>query len=188
MGNQGINNQIEEVYGVFCGEINQFNAQKLVTSLTIALEIGVKRVHLLFHSWGGFVGDAVFIYNLFRTIPLEVIVYNTGQVASAGVLCFLGTKNRRTTANAVFMIHRSHISPQAATVEKLKVITEGLILDDARSDAIFKENIKLPDEILEQLKYHDVHLSGGDGVKFSLASEISEFAPPKGAKVFNVLA
>ena len=37
-------------------------------------------------------GDGIFIYNLLKTTPLEITVYNSGQVASAGVLAFLGAK------------------------------------------------------------------------------------------------
>jgi ATP-dependent protease ClpP protease subunit len=69
-----------DIYGIYCGEINQVNSQKLVNQLTLLINGGVKRLHLLFQSSGGFPGDAVFLYNTFRAIPLEVILYNAGQV------------------------------------------------------------------------------------------------------------
>src|ERR1700730_9450580 len=101
----------EELYAIFCGEINQGNTQKLVQGLTTVHSMAVKHLHVLFHSWGGFVGDGVFIYNLLKDFPMEITLYNAGQVASAAVLAFLGAKNRKTTANAVFMIHRTSNTP-----------------------------------------------------------------------------
>ena len=58
-----LTNQQEEIYAIYCGDINQINAQKLVASLTGAMAMGVKRVHLLFHSWGG----------LWETVSLSII-------------------------------------------------------------------------------------------------------------------
>ena len=46
---------------------------------------------------------------------------------------------------------------------------------------------KLPPELLDELKYHDLYLSGEDAVKFGLADGHAEFAPPLGTHVFNVL-
>ena len=86
------------------------------------------------------------------------------------------------------MIHKSHVSPQQATAQKLKTITESLLLDDTRSDAIFSAHLRLPEEVKTQLLYHGVHLSGEDGVKFGFAEEIGEFSPPAGVRVYNVLA
>jgi ATP-dependent Clp protease protease subunit len=186
MGN-GSEKPTKELYAIFCGEINQANTQKLAGGLTVVMANGVTKLHLLFQSWGGFVGDGVFIYNLLRALPIEVVMYNAGQVASAGVIAFLGGKQRKTTATGVFMVHRSHVSPQFATVEKLKVITESLVLDDARSEVILREHLNLPDDLWAQHKYSDVHLSGADGVKFGIADEIANFAPPVGVTVQNAL-
>src|SRR6266576_2657626 len=84
----------ENVYGIFCGDINANNTARLVHNLTLASNLRVKHVHLLFQSWGGFVGDGIFIYTLLGSFDFDVTVYNAGQVASAGVLAFLGAKHR----------------------------------------------------------------------------------------------
>ena len=88
-----------EVFAIFCGGIEQATAQKVVNSLTIAMGGKVKHVHLLFQSAGGYVGDGVFLYNLFRSIPIELTLYNVGQISSAGVVAYLGAKRRKTTKN-----------------------------------------------------------------------------------------
>jgi ATP-dependent protease ClpP protease subunit len=178
----------ENVYGIFCGDINAANTQKLVQNLTAASNLGVKHVHLLFQSWGGFLGDGIFIYNLLRSFPIPVTLYNAGQVASAGVVAFIGAKHRKTTNNAIFMIHKtSNAAQQPATLQRLQVIAKSLILDDARTDAIFRENLSLPDEVWIQIAHYDINITGEDAVKYRIADDIGEFSPPADTKIFNAL-
>src|SRR6266853_2936239 len=126
----------QQVYAIYCGDINQANGAKTVNSLTIAMGGEVQHVHLLFQSAGGYVGDGVFLYNLFRSIPIELTLYNVGQISSAGVTAYLGSKHRKTTSNATFMLHRSTNSPQFATATKLNHVAQSLVLDDQRTEAI----------------------------------------------------
>lgn len=178
----------DEVYAIFCGGIEQATGQKVVNSLTIAMGGGVKHVHLLLQSAGGYIGDGVFLYNLFRSVPIELTLYNTGQISSAGVVAYLGAKHRKTTRNATFMLHRSTNSPQFATATKLNHVAKSLVLDDQRVEAIAREHIKFPPELWAALEHHDVYVSGEEAVQFGIADEIKEFAPPAGTQVFNLLA
>src|SRR6266849_3964183 len=125
-------------HAIFCGDIAQVTAQKVVSSLTNAMASKVKHVHLLFQTAGGYVGDGVFLYNLFRTIPIELTLYNVGQISSAGVIAFLGAKHRKTARNATFMLHRSASNHQFATSAKLVHAAKSLVLDDERTEAIVR--------------------------------------------------
>jgi ATP-dependent protease ClpP protease subunit len=175
-------------YAIYCGDINQANGTKVVNSLTNAIGGKIQHVHLLFQSAGGYVGDGVFLYNLFRSIPIELTLYNAGQISSAGVIAYLGAKNRKTTASATFMLHRSTNSPQFATAAKLSHVAKSLILDDQRTETIVRQHVKFPPELWEQIKYHDIYTSGEESVKFGIADALGEFAPPVGIQVFNLLA
>jgi ATP-dependent Clp protease protease subunit len=177
----------EHAYGIFCGDINTTNTQLLVKNLTLASNIGIKTVHMLFQSWGGYVGDGIFLYNLLKTFPVEVVLYNAGQIASAGVLAYMGARQRKTSPNAVFMIHHTTNNAQNAGADRLKVVAESLVLDDARTDALFRDNLQLPKQMWAQIASHDVNLSGADAIKYGLAQGIGEFSPPAGTKVFNAL-
>ena len=176
-----------EVYAIFCGDIAQVTAQKVVQGLTVAMGAKVKHVHLLFQSAGGYVGDGVFLYNLFRSVPIELTLYNFGQISSAGVVAYLGGKRRKTTKSGTFMFHRSTNSPQFATATKLNHVAKSLILDDQRTETIVRQHVNLPDELWQAIAHHDVYLSGEEAVKFGLATEIGEFSPPAGTQVYNIL-
>lgn len=189
MSTQPAQQQIpEEIWSIYCGDINAQNTAKLITGLTAVHAGGVKQVHLLFQSWGGFVGDGVFLYNVLKMLPLDVILYNAGQVASAAVLAFLGAKRRKTTANAVFMIHKgTNPGGAGAGVERLKAVAANLTVDDARIEEILRSHLRLPDDLWLQFNYHDVYLSGTDALSYGLVDELAEFSPPAGARISNAL-
>ncbi len=148
----------------------------------------VQHVHLLFQSAGGYVGDGVFLYNLFRSIPIELTLYNVGQICSAAVIAYLGAGHRKTTNDAIFMIHRSTNSPQFATATKLGHISKSLVLDDQRTEAIIRSHVKLPSGLWDAMQHHDVYVSGEEAVQFGISTEIGQFAPPPGTQVYNLLA
>jgi ATP-dependent Clp protease protease subunit len=177
----------ETVYGVFCGGIEQATAQKVVNSLAIAMGAKVKHVHLLFQTAGGYVADGVFLYNFFRSIPIELTLYNVGQISSIGVIAYLGAKRRKTSKSATFMLHRTTNSPQFATAANLQHVAKGLILDDQRTEDIIRNHVSFPPELWAQIHHHDIYLSGEEAIKFGMADEIAEFAPPAGMHVFNIL-
>jgi ATP-dependent protease ClpP protease subunit len=176
-----------DIYGVFADDINQVSVSRIITGLTGAMAQGNKHVHVMFQSFGGFVGDGVMLYNLFRSITaLDISLYNAGQVASAAVVAFLGAKRRVATKNSVLMLHRSHNSPQFATASKLARVVETLNIDDKRTEDIFRAHVKMPDELWTQLENHDLFLTGEDAVKFGIATELGDFAPPMGTQIYKL--
>ena len=124
-----------------------------MSGLTAVSVNGVKRVHMLFQSWGGFTGDGVFLYNALKKLSIDIVLYNAGQVASAAVLAFLGAHERTTTANAVFMIHKGISSATGgAGVERLKAAAANLTVDDDRIEGILRTHLRLPEELWVQFK------------------------------------
>jgi ATP-dependent Clp protease, protease subunit len=177
----------EEMWATFCGDINAVNTAKFINGLTNVAMQGTKRIHILFHSWGGFVGDGVFLYNSLNKLGVEVVLYNAGQVASAATLVYLGAHRRKTTANAIFMIHKGTNNPDSSGAGRLKALVANLSMEDARIESILRAHLSLPEELWTQFNHHDVFLSGEDAVKYGMAEEVGEFSPPVGVKVLNAL-
>lgn len=147
---------------------------------------GVKHVHLLFHSIGGFPSDGILLYNYFTALPIELTLYNAGSVESAATVAYLGAKNRKVSANAAFMIHKTAVSPQFATASKLKAATQSLVLDDERTEAILREHLKLSDDHWKHHEHHNVWFSADEAVAVGLAHGVASFFPPKGTRIFNI--
>jgi len=175
-----------EVYGAFSDQINQASIQRIFNTVGIACNNGVRHIHLLFQSTGGFVADGVALYNFFKTIPLELTIYNVGSVQSMGTIAFLGARHRKASAISSFQIHLVSGPQVAAKAAQLEGIAEGIRVDDARVEAILRKHLNLPNERWAQLNVRDMTFTAEDAVEYGFADEIGEFTPPFGGKVFNV--
>jgi ATP-dependent Clp protease, protease subunit len=176
----------QEAYALFAGLIDQQAVQRIFQGVAGATANKIKKVHLLFQSTGGTVGDGVALYNFFRTLPVELCLYNVGSVASIAAIAYLGANVRKTSAYATFMVHRTQAPMQAATAERLQAIAHSVTIDDQRTDAILRKHLKMPDDRWEVHQVADLWMNAGEAVKFGMATEIGEFAPPIGTQIFTV--
>jgi ATP-dependent Clp protease protease subunit len=126
--------------------------------------------------------------NYFRTFPLPVTIYNAGGISSAAVLAYLGAPQRLANPSASFMVHRSHATFQAANADVIQARIQSLIMDDERTENILRQHLKLPSDKWEVHEHHDLWLTAGEAVEYGLATHLGDFAPPRGAKVYNVLS
>lgn len=141
-------------------------------------------IHLLFQSLGGSVGDGICLYNFFQALTIDLTLYNVGAVQSIATIAYLGAKKRKTSAYAVFGLHRTHSSPQFATASRLQAATELMTIDDKRTEAILRKHLRLTDKHWSQLNLIELALTGEEAVSVGLADEVAEFSPPKGAKIY----
>ena len=174
--------QPPEVFATFAGIIDQTAVQRIFFGISGAMASKVTRIHLLFQSTGGTVSDGVCLYNYLHRLPIEISLYNVGTVASVATLVYLGAKSRMTSASATFMLHRTQVSPQGATAERLQAFAKNVTLDDVRTEAILRDRLKLPDDLWDVHRVADLWLSAEEAVKYGLATEIGEF----GTQIFNV--
>jgi ATP-dependent Clp protease protease subunit len=174
------------VYAVFSDNINQATVQRIFFNFAVGMANKVTHIHLLFQSSGGFVGDGICLYNFFKSLPIDLTIYNVGAVQSAAVISYLGAAKRKTSSRAIFMVHRTTIGAQTATAARLKGTTKMLSLDDVRTESILREHLKLADEEWTALDYQDVFFSGEEATKNGIADEIGEFSPPSGTQIFNI--
>lgn len=161
------------------------STQRIFNGLTNASAQNVKEVHVLFQSLGGGVGDGIALYNFFRAVTFDLILYNVAQVSSAALIAYLGAKRRKTSRYASFMTHRTTSPAVAMEAGKFKSMMESVLFDDQRTEAILRQHITMPEDKWADLN-NDLWFSAEDAVKFGIADEIAEFAPPQGSKIFNI--
>jgi ATP-dependent Clp protease, protease subunit len=176
----------KELYGMFAGPIDQAAAQRISNAMSLAINNGVQGIHLLFQSGGGNVGDGIYIFNLFRSLPISLTLYNAGSIASIAVIAYLGAAKRITTSNATFMVHRTYFSPVGATSGKVQSAANTAILDEKRIESILQSKLKLPEDKLKLHSVADLWLSADEAVAAGLATSIGDFSPPKGQRMFYI--
>jgi len=158
----------KEVYGIFTGPIDQAAAQRISNAMSLAINNGVEGIHLLFQSDGGKAGDAIYLFNLFRSLPISLTLYNAGSVASIAVIAYLGAAKRITTSNATFMVP----------------VTSHAIVEEKQIESILQSKLKLPEDKLKLRSAADLWLSADEAVAAGLATSIGDFMPPKGQRMF----
>ena len=175
----------KEVFGMFTGPINQAAAQRISNAMTLAINNGVEGIHLLFQSGAGNVGDGIYLFNLFRSLPISLTLYNAGSIASIAVIAYLGAAKRITTSNATFMVHR-YFSPVGATSGKPQSADHTANLDEKRIESILQSKLKLPEDKMKLRSVANLSLSADDAVAAGLATSIGDFIPPKGQLMFCI--
>lgn len=177
-------------YGVFSGEINQFSAQKFFDNFAIISQQPVleKHLHLLIQSGGGAIAEGIAMYNLIHSAPFDVSLYNSGTLQSMATIVFMAAKRRVVNENATFMLHRATCAPQPMTTDRMKDVLGSLKLDDDRINEILKRHLNLSKDQWSNLRDHEFWLTAKDALASGLATEIGDFAPPRGSAIrgFNM--
>jgi ATP-dependent Clp protease protease subunit len=178
-----------DLYGMFTGMIDAPALQRFAANIDLAskgVPMGLKRVHLVFQSSGGGIGEGIALYNIFRAVPFELVLYNVGAVASIAVIAYLGAKTRRVSTYGAFMIHRTQTTAMSATTQTIKSFTDSAILHDKRTEAILRQHINMPDSKWAHFDHNDLWFSAEDAVQCGMANEIAEFSPPPGTQLFAI--
>ncbi len=178
----------KEIYATFSGMIDQGAVQRVFSVFPIAVNGGVKKVHLLIHSSGGFVSDGIALYNYLTNLPLDFVTYNCGSIQSVSVLLYLVGEVRKCSGNATFLIHKTRFSFQdAATAFDLRVNADSAELSDKNSDAILRKYITtMPDDKWAIRERSDLTISAQEAKEFGLVHDISDFCPPEGTQLYNI--
>jgi ATP-dependent Clp protease, protease subunit len=176
-----------DVYAVFVGTIDQDGLNRLAQGIGVALNsINATAIHLMMQSLGGGVGEGSCLYNLFRRVPVPLTVYNSGQLCSIAAIAYLGAPSRIASPRSSFMIHPVHFSPQGAPSESLKRFAETAAIDDSRVNSILKEHLTLTEEQWAIHSRTDLWLTAEDALAAGMVTEIGEFAPPPGRRLWIV--
>jgi len=182
-----VNHHPTVAYYTLAGDVNNDMVQRLFEATAEMTAGGIKTAHILLQSHGGYVSDGICLYNYLRNLGLRLVTYNNGAVASIAVAVFLSGSHRVCADTARFMLHKSHASPASgAGSEELKILAEGLIADDARTESIFRKHLNLSVDQWRVHAHSDLHLTSTAALQCGLVQELGVFAPPPGVRLINI--
>lgn len=171
-------------YATFVGLISQDYASRIVSNINMCTQHGVTELHVLFQSIGGATGDGIALFTYFRACPIDLHFYNGGTIESAAVLAFVGAKHRYTSAHGTFMIHKSTLSTNIPLkADDFVARAKSLHIDDARYEAILRDNTRIPAELFT---HYDVTLVASEALDFGVAQSVREFAVPAGDQILDL--
>lgn len=177
----------EEIYCTLAGDIDQQMVARVFSNFSLAINNGVKTVHLLMQSGGGRVGDGLALYNYFRHLPLNVIGYNGGSIASIATYAYLGIVTRKASASAAFMIHRTYTTgTYPIRSENADALTDTLRKDDVRTALILQNDVKLSPKQMRTHRVHELWFTAEEAKTAGICHEIADFRAPIGSKIFAI--
>jgi ATP-dependent protease ClpP protease subunit len=169
----------KEIWVTCVGVLDVSIARSFSQLLVNAASDNVTRIHTLIQSPGGTINEGVFLYEFFKSFPVEVVAYNGGHVGSASLLAYLGARKRYVASNGTFLMHRTKPAPvNTWTLPHIQTIVDGLHIEDARTEAVLRSASNLT-------KNHwDVFSSGCDltldaktAIDVGLAHDLGSFTP-----------
>lgn len=169
------------------GDVNSDMVRRVFDAISKMTVDGTRTAHVLLQSNGGYVSDGICLYNTLSHSPVDFVMYNGGAVASIAVTLFLGGHRRVASDTARFMIHKSHATaPSGSRPEALKIIADGLMADDRRTESILRRHVTLSQAMWDVHAYSDLHLAAPEALDAGLVHRIGDFSPPPGSLVFNI--
>jgi ATP-dependent Clp protease protease subunit len=144
-------------------------------------------VHLCFSSAGGYVADGIFLYHHLKSLPVPVVMHNTGTVASIATTLFVAGERRICCPHSIFMMHPIAIPANGHMAsELLHAALDAAQRDEARTESILRERTTISEEVLTARRTRDVYLTAQDALACGLVHEIAEFTLPPGNKIFQI--
>jgi ATP-dependent Clp protease protease subunit len=176
-----------EAYYTLVGDVNGAMVERVFKAVSLMTESGITTAHVLLQSHGGYVSDGICLFNFLSNIPIKFVTYNSGVVASIAVTVFLSGHRRFASKTARFMLHKSHASTsKGASPSQLKIISDGLIADDMRTESIARDYLKLNRAQWEVHALEDLHLTARQALAAKLIHGIGEFSPLPDARIINI--
>lgn len=174
-------------YYMLSGDVNSDMVRRVFGAVDTMSAEGTQTAHILLQSNGGYVSDGICLYNMLTHAPIDLVMYNCGAVASIAVILFLAGKHRIASDTARFMLHKSHANaPSGARPEALKIIADGLMADDRRTETILHRHVRLTQAMWNVHASADLHLAAPDALSAGLIHEIGDFVPPAGTLIRHI--
>lgn len=125
-------------------------------------------------SEGGFVDQAIYAYEVLRTLPVALITHNLGVVASAACVLYAAGRKRVASPGSVFLAHGSRFTPPAGanlSRDELDLSTRRAAHWDARMAEVIAEAAgREPHDVAEW--FRDELFPASVAVERGLAHEI----------------
>jgi ATP-dependent Clp protease protease subunit len=175
----------KDVYLMFCGSIDEKSAQRIMNALNIASQ-QEQHAHIVLQCTGGMIGDGVCLHNYLVAFPGNVTLYNIGQIASMGLITFLGANERVAHEHSTFMMHSPTAAAVAMSPDALERARNSLNIDDARIKKIVESRVTVTPDQWTQLRHHELWFTAPDAVKSGIATRIGNFSPPAGSPIYTI--
>ncbi len=169
----------KEIWVTWVGVLDVQIARSFSQLLVNAASDNVTRIHTLLQSPGGTINEGIFLYEFFKSFPVEVVAYNGGHIGSASLSAYLGARKRYVCANGTFLLHRAKPAPvNTWTLPHIQTIVDGLQIEDARTEAVLRSGANLTQQQWNIFSSGcDLTLDANTAIEVGIAHGLGSFTP-----------
>jgi ATP-dependent protease ClpP protease subunit len=145
-------------------------------------------VYCLFSSSGGFVEPGITLHNFLRSLPIEIIMHNTGSIDSIAGVVFLAANKRYASHHSSFLFHGvtwNFLQGTAATRNQLAETRSQLDASESKISGIITERTSLTTEEVRSLFSQGESKDPSFALSKGIVHEIKNPIIPKGVPIFS---
>ena len=180
----------ELVYVIFSADINPHTTESLIAACVNLSNNGVKKIYLVFSTPGGLVSQGMTLYNVLKSLPIELITHNSGNVDSIGNVIFLAGAKRYACQHSTFMFHGVGFDGQGNVRLEEKNLRETLAAvqaDQKRIGGVIAERTRIPLNEVSNLFLEQQTQDAAFAVSKGIVHEVRDIQIPAGAPVVSLV-
>ena len=181
---------MKECYIRFLAAVNGPSVEAILRTIDSKVKDGYSRLHIMLNSPGGSVAHGLVLYNVLRSLSIDVYTYNIGSVDSIGVVIFCSGDKRYSVPNTRFLIHPVQLNfnaPQSFDEHKLNELRKSLQIDQKDIIGVIAQTTgKSVDDIAK--KIHDwATFNSQEAKQYGLIDDIVQMSfIPLGAEIISI--
>jgi len=176
-------------YIVFIAAVNKESIGKLRVAITEAINSGYNKLYFLISSGGGNVVEGLNIAAFIKSLSVETIMHNIGQVDSVANVIFTSAKKRCANNNASFLFHGISMNFEKANFN-FQQLSEQLQIAERLEENIAQNvasYIEVEIEKIKELMSRSQKIVSVDEAKtLRIVHEIKDVKIPQGAEVVSI--
>jgi ATP-dependent protease ClpP protease subunit len=178
------------VYVSFSAEIVPHTTESLISVMANLVNQGVADVYLMLSTPGGSVMHGMNLYNVLRSLPVNLTTHNVGNVDSIGNAVFLAGSKRYACPHSTFMFHGVGFDLNGQVRLEEKVLRERLgsvMSDQNRIGSIIAERTKIEQTDIADLFREAKTKDAAFAVSSGIVDEVRDLQIPLGGPVISLV-
>jgi len=143
-------------------------------------------IYCLFSSPGGSVESGIVLYNFIRSLPVELIMHNTGSIDSIANIVFLSANTRFTSVHSSFLFHGIFQPVNTSlTKSQLQELISGINISESKIAGIITERTKLSTDEIRELFLQGESKNATFALEKGIVNEIKNPVIPKDVQILS---
>lgn len=180
----------ETIYINFYDEINPGKVKVFMAVCADVIDkFRPSALYICLSSPGGHVAAGITLHNFLKSLPVKIIMHNTGSVDSIATMIFLAGRERYATPSSTFLFHgvQTHTSqPVSLSIYQLREILSGLEQDHNKIVHIITNNTQLSEDEVRELFKQGESKSPAFAESKGIVHAVRDLSIPANAKLISL--